>query len=298
MGEETAESEEQLAIRRKIQEKRELLKAEACALAAAADEVIFVGGLNHDYDVEGRDRKDMKLPYGQDELIEALLDVNPNTIIVMVAGSPVEMPWRDRAKALLWCYYSGMETGTALADILLGRVNPSAKLPETFPARYSDTVTAKNGQFGLEGRIECQEGIFVGYRYYEKEQVKPAFAFGYGLSYTEFALENLQADSVKGAAAQVTVNVTNTGTMAGAEVVQCYVTDCECSVERPVKELKAYQKVFLQPGETKTVSIELPYKAFAFYDVEKKAFAVEPGRFLISVGNASDNCSLQAEIVL
>lgn len=315
MGEESEDSEEQIALRKKIQESRELLKTEACALAAEADEVIFVGGLNHDYDVEGRDRKDMKLPYGQDELIEALLNVNSNTIIVMVAGSPVEMPWRDRAKALLWCYYSGMETGSALADILLGKVNPSAKLPETFPAKYSDTVTAKNGQFGLEGCIECQEGIFVGYRYYEKEQVKPAFAFGYGMSYTDFVLENLQAGMVDGiasklspeamseeelkqAVAKITVNVTNTGTMAGAEVVQCYVTDCECSVERPVKELKAYQKVFLQPGETKMLTLELPYKAFAFYDVEKKAFVVEPGKFLISVGNSSDNCKLQAEIVL
>lgn len=312
MGEENSESEEQIALRKKIQEKRELLKAEACALAATADEVIFVGGLNHDYDVEGHDRADMKLPYGQDELVEALLDVNPNTIVVMVAGAPVEMPWRDRAKALVWCYYSGMETGTALADILLGRVNPSGKLPETFPAWYSDTVTAKNGQFGLEGRIECQEGILVGYRYYEKEQVRPAFAFGYGLSYTDFVMENLQAEfitvntipaelndeSAKQAAVKVIVDVTNTGTMAGSEVVQCYVTDCECSVERPVKELKAYQKVFLQPGETKTVTLELPSKALAFYNVEKKAFVVEPGKFQISVGNSSDNCNLQAEIML
>ncbi|MCM1325864.1 MAG: glycoside hydrolase family 3 C-terminal domain-containing protein [Bacteroidales bacterium] len=302
---EEEESEERRALRAEIEENRKRLKEEACSLAKEADEVIFVGGLNHDYDVEGRDRTDMKLPYGQDELIEALLQIAPNLIIVMVAGSPVEMPWLAKAKALVWCYYSGMETGRALADILLGKINPSAKLPETFPAVYADTPTARNGQFGLEEKVEYKEGIFVGYRYYEKENVKPAFPFGYGLSYTDFSLEHLeilQNENRKGDAEEndisVTfcVDVTNTGDMAGAEIVQCYVTDCECSVERPVKELKAYKKVFLKPGETQKVTMELPKRAFAFYDVGQKAFKVEPGKFRIQVGNASDHCTLQAEV--
>lgn len=330
MGKEDPDSEEQKALRAEIQENRQRLKEEACALAKEADEVIFVGGLNHDYDVEGWDRADMKLPYGQDELIDALLQIAPNMIVVMVAGSAVEMPWLSKAKALVWCYYSGMETGNALADILLGKKNPSAKLPETFPIAYADTVTAKNGQFGLEEKVEYKEGIFVGYRYYEKENVKPAFPFGYGLSYTTFALKNLEVSQQGDSSAEkdlgdnaaqaatrsgkdcgnadeaalkksdkyVTLNVdiTNTGTMAGAEVVQCYVMDCECSVERPVKELKAYKKVFLEPGETKKVTLELSKKDFAFYDVKQKAFRVEAGRFLIQVGNASDNCTLQAEV--
>ncbi|MCM1535676.1 MAG: glycoside hydrolase family 3 C-terminal domain-containing protein [Clostridium sp.] len=299
------ESEERRALRAEIEENRKRLKEEACALAKEADEVIFVGGLNHDYDVEGRDRTDMKLPYGQDELIDALLQIAPNLIIVMVAGSPVEMPWLPKAKALVWCYYSGMETGRALADILLGKINPSAKLPETFPMVYADTPTAQNGQFGLEEKVEYKEGIFVGYRYYEKENVKPAFPFGYGLSYTDFSLEHLEIlqnenrkDNAEENGISVTfcVDVTNTGDMAGAEVVQCYVTDCECSVERPVKELKAYEKVFLQPGETKKVIVELPERAFAFYDVGQKAFKVESGTFLLQVGNASDHCTLQAEV--
>ena len=319
MGQENSDSEVQQALRREIQKKRDCLKKEACELAKDADEVIFVGGLNHDYDVEGRDRTEMKLPYGQDEVIEELLSINPNTIIVMVAGSPVEMPWADRAKALVWCYYSGMETGTALANILLGKVNPSGKLPETFPVKYSDTVTAKNGQFGLEGRIECREGIFVGYRYYEKEEVTPAFAFGHGLSYTNFELSNLQIknlgvspengaemcdlsqlaeEQLKEAVIEVAVTLTNTGKVAGAEVVQCYVSDCECSVERPVKELKAYKKVFLEPGEGQQVTMMLPYSAFSFYDVEQKCFVAEPGKFRISVGNRSDSCSLGEEIIL
>lgn len=302
MSEENSESPEQKALRKEIEENREKLLREACKLAKTADEVIFIGGLNHDYDVEGRDRADMRLPYGQDALIEALLDIRPDTIVTLVAGSPVEMPWRDRVKALVWCYYSGMETGDALAEILLGKVNPSGKLPETFPVRYADTVTAKNGQFGKEDRIVCEEGIFVGYRYYEKEKVTPAFTFGHGLSYTTFVIDKLQlipvTDSQRGVGCQVKVTVTNTGKMAGAEVVQCYVTDCECRVERPEKELKAYNKVFLQPGESREIIMELGESAFSFYDVEKKAFTVEPGKFIIQVGNASDHCTLQGEITL
>lgn len=305
MGVEDPDSEEQKALRKEIEENRARLREEAVNLAKDADEVIFVGGLNHDYDTEGRDRDDMRLPYGQDELIEALLDVNPNTIVVIVAGSPVEMPWADRAKAIVWSYFSGMETGNALAEILLGKVSPSAKLPETFPVRYTDTVTYKNGEFGKTDVVEYKEGVFVGYRYYEKEQVKPAFAFGYGLSYTSFDIKDLQVKAVgnadsdlKDAVVTVTASVTNTGDMAGAEVVQCYVADPECSVERPVKELRGYAKVFLNPGETKTVTIDLPAQAFAFYDVEKKDFTVEAGSFVVYVGNASDNCKLQAEVVL
>lgn len=305
MGVEDPDSEEQKALRKEIEENRARLREEAVNLAKDADEVIFVGGLNHDYDTEGRDRDDMRLPYGQDELIEALLDVNPNTIVVIVAGSPVEMPWADRAKAIVWSYFSGMETGNALAEILLGKVNPSAKLPETFPVRYTDTVTCKNGEFGKTDVVEYKEGVFVGYRYYEKEQVKPAFAFGYGLSYTSFDIKDLQVKAVgnadsdlKDTVVTVTASVTNTGDMAGAEVVQCYVADPECSVARPVKELRGYAKVFLNPGETKTVTIDLPAQAFAFYDVEKKDFTVEAGSFVVYVGNASDNCKLQAEVVL
>lgn len=309
MGEEASdaiESEEQKKLREEIRQNRIKLKDEACALAEQSDIVIFIGGLNHDYDVEGRDRTDMKLPYGQDELISALLDINPETIIVMVAGSAVEMPWLNRAKALVWCYYSGMETGTALADILLGKVNPSAKLPETFPVVYGDTVTARNGEFGKEGRVEYKEGIFVGYRYYEKEHIKPAFPFGYGLSYTTFDIKDMKLDMVSPKISRnlddlcitISVDVKNIGKMAGAEVVQCYVSDCECTVERPVKELKAYKKIFLQPGEIRRLELKLPYRAFAFYDIGSKAFVVEPGSFIISLGNSSDNCMLSGKISL
>lgn len=290
MGQENPDTEQQAALRKEIAENRRRLKEEACALAKKSDTVIFVGGLNHDYDVEGRDRTDMKLPYGQDELIEELLEINPNTVVIMVAGSPVEMPWRDKVRGLIWCYYAGMETGRALAEILLGRVNPSGKLPETFPVVYEDTATYKNGQFGREDVVSYEEGIFVGYRYYEKEGIKPAYPFGYGLSYTDFILENAVVKSIDAEQVILTVDVCNVGETAGAEVVQCYVTDCECSVERPVKELKAYSKVFLQPGEVKSVSLVVPRKGFAFYDVSSGGFVVEPGEFVLQLGTSSDNC--------
>lgn len=296
MGKEDENSPQQEALRKEIEENREKLLKEACELAAASDIVIFVGGLNHDYDTEGRDRGDMKLPYGQDRLLEELLKICPDTIVVLIAGSPVEMPWREQARSILWCYYAGMETGDALAEIITGKVNPSGKLPETFPKVYEDTVTYKNGQFGKEDCVTYTEGVFVGYRYYEKEQVKPAFAFGHGLSYTEFLLENLQLKEQKENAVTISVDVTNTGAMAGAEVVQCYVTDVECSVERPEKELRAFSRIFLNPGEKKTVLMTLNREAFAFYDVESKAFEVEPGEFVLQVGNASDTCTLKLSL--
>lgn len=308
-------TEGQKKLSEEILKNRAKYRKEACELAKSADIVIFVGGQNHDYDQEGRDRDEMKLPYAQDELIEALLDVNPDTIVVMISGSPVEMPWLERVKGLIWCYYSGLETGTALAEILLGKINPSAKLPETFPVRYSDTATAKNGEFGKTGKIELKEGIFVGYRYYEKEHVKPAFPFGFGLSYTTFEIgdptlqlskpQDLGSETERNSAVKrnagelcvkLSVSVTNTGDKAGAEVVQCYVSDPECSVDRPLKELKAFCKVFLKPGETKRVEMELPYGAFAFFDEKSRKFVTEPGEFLIFLGNSSENCGLKQTI--
>ena len=304
------ETEEQQRQREEVMKARKQLLDEAVELAKSADEVIFVGGLNHDYDVEGWDRDNMQLPYAQDELIEALLEAKPNTIVTFVAGSPVEMPWRDKAKAILWCYYAGMETGHAFTEVLFGDVNPSGKLPESFPAEYTDTITYKNGEFGKEDCVTYKEGIFYGYRYYEKEGVKPAFAFGHGLSYTSFDFSDLAVEALPQAgmikeeadlekpAVKVSVKVTNTGSAAGAEVVQCYVSDTECSVERPVKELKAFGKVFLEPGETKTVELFVNNRGLAFYDVESKAFVVEAGEFVFHVGSSSDRIAESAKIFL
>lgn len=273
--------------------KRKELLEEAVKLAASCEEVIFVGGLDHEFDIEGRDRPDMKLPYGQEELIEALLDVNPDTVITFVAGSPIGMKrFKDRAKAIVWCYYAGMESGKALAEVLLGNINPSGKLPETFALQYEDCVTAKNGEFAKEGRVEFKEGIYVGYRYFDKEKIEPAFCFGHGLSYTEFSYRDMEV-SVHGKTAEVTLTVENVGRMAGAETVQIYVSDKEASVDRPIKELKGFEKVFLGPGESGKVTVSLSERDFAFYDIGEKEFVAEAGEFEISAGASAEDIRLK-----
>lgn len=278
--------------------KRKELLEEAVKLAASCEEVIFVGGLDHEFDIEGRDRPDMKLPYGQEELIEALLNANPNTVLAFVAGSPIEMNrFRDKAKAIVWCYYAGMESGKALAEVLFGKINPSGKLPETFAMKYEDCVTAKNGEFGKEGRVEFKEGIYVGYRYFEKEKIEPAFCFGHGLSYTEFAYKDMEV-SVQGKTAEVTVSVQNTGKLAGAETVQVYVADKEASVDRPIKELKGFSKVFLEPGESRKVTVSLAERDFAFYDTDQKEFVAEAGEFEILAGVSAADIRLKQTIAI
>ena len=280
-------------------EKGKALLAEALELAKECDHVIFVGGLDHNYDVEGQDRISMKLPYDQDEVIEELLKAAPQMTIVLVSGSAVEMPWLDQAKSLVWSYYAGMETGTALADVLLGNVNPSGKLAETFPVCYEDTPTGENGQFGLMHRVEHQEGVLVGYRYYEYKKKKPAFCFGYGLSYTEFAYSDLSLkadqDNEK---ITVSVCVKNTGSRDGAEAVQLYVGEDKPSLIRPLKELKAFEKVSLQAGQEKKASFEINFRELAFYCTEKKSFQVNPGTYTIYVGASSEDIRLTGQVAI
>ena len=269
------------------------LLEEAAALAKECDEVIFVGGLNHDYDTEGNDRGTMKLPYGQDKVIEALLQVKPDMTIVIIAGSPVEMPWKEQAKAIVWSYYAGMETGTALAEVLLGKVNPSGKLAETFPYTYDDTPTGKNGEFGKPGKVEHKEGVFVGYRYYESKDAEVSYPFGYGLSYTNFALKDLSIrtdDKIR-----VSLTVQNVGDIAGAEVVQLYTGPADTSGAHPVKELKNFVKVYLEAGESKRVEMQLTAEDFAHYDIEKKAFVTKPGTYKIMVGTSVKDICLVSE---
>ena len=181
-----------------IHQKNEKLFAQAIEAAKEADAVIFVGGMNHMIECEGYDRSDMELPYEQDILIEELLKVRKDIVLTFVGGSPVEMPWRDQAQAILWSYYAGMETGNAFAKIIFGEVNPSGRLPETFPAKYEDCVTAKNGQFGVWGKITLEEGLYYGYRYYDRQRITPAFCFGHGLSYTNFEYSGLTLKAEKG----------------------------------------------------------------------------------------------------
>ncbi len=294
-GQSGAEQQESSAESEAARKSREYRK-EALRLAKECDTVIFVGGLNHDYDSEGLDRKDMKLPYEQDELISSLLAVRPDTVIVLYAGSPVEMPWLSAAKTLVWSYYAGMEGGSAIADVLYGKVNPSGKLAETFITDADQCPAHTIGTFGREDRVDYTEGVMVGYRYYDTENTAVNFCFGHGLSYTQYAYENLtvvrEADGVK-----VTVDVTNTGSMSGKETVQIYVAPKQNGkVARPAHELKAFAKVQLNPGETKQVELQLGKEAFSYYDIEQKDFIAESGVYEIQAAASSRDIRLTAEV--
>lgn len=282
-------------------EERERLLQEAVELAKNVDEVIFIGGLNHAYDLEGVDREDMVLPYGQDKVIEAVLKANPNTVIVMVAGSPVEMPWKDKAKAILWQYYGGMESGTALAEILFGEVNPSGKLPETFPNHASDCLPVQLGEMGKVGKVTFQEKLKVGYRQYDSDNQEVGYCFGHGLSFTQFAYSDLHAQvsqTEDDVCVKLTMTVTNTGGRSGKEIIQVYVKDVESSQWRPSHELKAFQKVDLEPYEKKKVKIKLGKDAFSYYAQTEKKFIIEDGTFIIEVGASSRDIRLQETITL
>ena len=276
------------------------LTAEAVEKAKQADIVIFFGGLNKsDYqDCEGHDRKQYELPYGQNELIEALLAVNPRLVYVNISGNAVAMPWADKVPAILQGWFLGSEAGNAIADVLFGDVNPSGKLPYTWYQRLDDcgahALKAFPGTWRDDYKVideEYKEGIYVGYRWADKQKIRPLFAFGHGLSYTTFKLDKPMADKkllTGDEKISFTVTVTNTGTRAGAETVQLYVSDRKASVDRPVKELKAFQKVFLQPGESRDVVLTIGRDALSFYDENKGEWTVEPGLFDVLVGTASD----------
>lgn len=293
------EEEEKAAQKEKdaqlIHEKNKKLFEEAVALAKEADEVIFTGGLNHNFDSEGFDREDMKLPFEQDLLIAELLKVRKDIIITFIGGSPVEMPWRDEAETILWSYYAGMETGNAFAEIIFGEVNPSGKLAETFPAKYEDCITAKNGQSGIRGTINLSEGLYYGYRYFDKERIAPAFCFGHGLSYTKFTYNNLTLKQEKEGSKIVKVSFTvkNTGKKAGAETAQVYIAPISPKADRPVKELKAYKKIKLQPGKSGKVTLTLSPQDFAYFDTDIHGFIADAGDYEILVGASCEDIRLK-----
>jgi beta-glucosidase len=269
-------------------------EAEYIAAAKEADAVIYFGGLSHADDRESIDRLDMKLPNSQDEIISKLLNANEKTVVFLVAGSAVEMPWVEQANAVVWGWYGGMEAGHAFADMLTGVVNPSGKLPITLPARLEDTAPIALNDYN-EVESLYTEGVFIGYRWFEQQNIKPIFTFGHGLSYTDFALSDIKLSSstVSGDdKVTVTANVTNTGTVDGAEVVQLYLHDKEASVDRPVRELKGFGKVYLAAGEQKTVSIELTKRDLSFWDVNTNDWLAESGEFEVQLGNSLDNIVL------
>jgi len=287
------------------------LIAEAVEKARQADYVVVFGGLNKSshQDCEGFDREEYGLPYGQNELIEALAKVNDRLIFVNISGNPVAMPWCSRVAAIVQGWYIGSEAGNALADVLVGKANPSGKLPFTWYDALDDCAAHALKTYPGTWRTddskiideEYKEGIYVGYRWTDRQKKRPAYAFGHGLSYTTFELSKAVADKKEMSLSDnisFTVQVKNIGTMAGAEVVQLYVSDKKASVDRPLKELKAFQKVFLQPGESKEVRLTIGKDALSFYDEATASWKAEAGQFEALIGTASDQISSRVKFSL
>jgi beta-glucosidase len=276
---------------------------EAVKVARESDVVLIFGGLNHDFDTESFDKQNMDLPYGQEVLIREVAKANPNTVVVMIAGSPVKLAGIvNRVPAILWSWYGGMEAGNAVADILSGKVNPSGKLPFTMPVTLDQSPAHALGNFPRRGmKVNYEEDILVGYRWFDTKKIQPQFPFGYGLSYTGFELNNFSTDKKdyeKDDTIHAKLVIKNTGTRYGAEVVQLYVSDPVCSVLRAEKELKGFKKIFLKPGETKTVEMQVKIADLAFYDEAKKGWNTEAGEFILQLGNSSRNISKTVKILV
>ncbi|MCE5342339.1 MAG: glycoside hydrolase family 3 C-terminal domain-containing protein [Eubacteriales bacterium] len=279
-------------------EPNELLLAEAEVTAGAAEIAVIFAGLPDRYESEGYDRKHMRMPACQERLIRRVAAVNPNTVVVLHNGAPIEMPWIDDVTAVLEAYLGGQAVGGATADVLLGRVNPSGRLAETFPLRLEDTATFP-WYGGEKVNVEYREGVFVGYRYYDAKRTPVLFPFGFGLSYTDFQYAHLilsASEIADTGTLTVSVEVTNVGKRAGKEVVQLYVADRESTVVRPVRELKGFAKVALESGETKTVSFTLGNRAFAYWNEKLHDWHVETGAFGIQIGKSSRDIVLEEDV--
>ena len=279
----------------------EVLIAEAVEMAKDADYVIFVGGLNKSahQDNESTDRLQITLPYNQEDVILALAEVAKNLVVVNISGSPVAMPWADSADAIVQGWYGGTESGNALADVLTGKVNPSGRLPFSVPFKYEDGPIKTEAQYpGIKTeddefwQTHYSEGVYVGYRWYSTQEIPVQFPFGHGLSYTTFEYSNAKAAKPSMTAAgtlKVSVDVANTGSVDGAEVVQLYIADPEASIDRPVKELKGFEKVFLKAGQKKTVTFEIDAEDLSYFDAEKHEWVAESGEFQALLGSSSED---------
>ena len=279
----------------------EVLIAEAVEMAKDADYVIFVGGLNKSdhQDNESTDRLQITLPYDQEDVILALAEVAKNLVVVNISGSPVAMPWADSADAIVQGWYGGTESGNALADVLTGKVNPSGRLPFSVPFKYEDGPIKTEAQYpGIKTeddefwQTHYSEGVYVGYRWYSTQEIPVQFPFGHGMSYTTFEYSNAKAAKPSMTAAgtlKVSVDVENTGSVDGAEVVQLYIADPEASVDRPAKELKGFEKVFVKAGQKKTVTFEIDAEDLSYFDAEKHEWVAEPGEFQALLGSSSED---------
>ncbi|MDA3893756.1 MAG: glycoside hydrolase family 3 C-terminal domain-containing protein [Salinivirgaceae bacterium] len=277
------------------------LKTEALKVAKEADLVLFIGGLNKNLhqDSEGTDRKSLNLSYGQDELIEELNKVNEKVGVILVTGNAVAMPWINQVDAVLQTWYLGSEAGNAIADVISGDVNPSGKLPFTFPVRLEDNGAISFGELSYPGDSINQyykEDIYVGYRWHETKNIKPLFAFGFGLSYSDFEIKESKISKKQFSSGEkliVNCTVSNTGTIDGAEVVQVYIGKVNSKVDRAVKELKGFKKVFVKGNNDELVSVTIDIDELAFWNEEIDGWELEKGEYFIAIGNSSDNISTQ-----
>jgi beta-glucosidase len=284
------------------------LISEAVKLAAASDVAIVFGGWTNKntdtdrlfLDAETNDKPNMDMPFGQDELIAAVLKANPKTIVVLLGGGAIDITrWEENASGILESWYSGMEGGNAIAKIIFGEVNPSGKLPVTFPKKLADAPAHKLGEYPGDGKtVHYKDDIYVGYRYFDTYKVKPQFAFGHGLSYTTFKYSNPKVKKIGNNAAELSLLLTNTGKVDGKEVVQVYVKDNVSALPRPEKELKSFQKISLKSGESKTVKFILNEDAFSYYDDKQNKWVLEPGLFELLIGSASDDIRLTEKLSL
>ena len=278
--------------------------AEAVRAAKAADVAVVCIGRNGEWDTEGSDLLDIKLPGRQDELVTAVAAANPRTVVVLQTGGPVEMPWLDKVAAVVEAWYPGQEAGNAIADVLTGVAEPGGRLSQSFPVRWNDNpVHSQDREIypGLNGKVRYEEGVFVGYRHYDRQGITPLFPFGFGLSYTSFELADLALDESafdSDGKVMVWASLTNTGKRAGSTVVQLYVGDEESAVPRPIKELKAFEKVGLGAGESRRLRFELTGRDFTWFDVARRQWVAEPGSFGIMVGLSATDIRLTGVVRL
>ncbi|NNK11068.1 MAG: glycosyl hydrolase, partial [Flavobacteriaceae bacterium] len=277
------------------------LLEQAVKAAQNADIAIIFAGSNRDYETEASDRADLALPFGQLELIEKVLSVNPNTIVVMIAGAPFDInSIKEKSSALVYSWFNGSEGGNALADVLLGAINPSGKLPWTMPKKIEDSPAHATNSFPGDEVVSYEEGILVGYRWFDTKKIDPIYPFGYGLSYTSFEITNARSNQKEAYTVNdsvyISVDIENTGKMDGKEVIQLYTSKNDSKVERALKELKGFKKVFVKAGETVTVTLVMPVNELAYYNVDKKQWVVEPGNYNLSIGNSSRAIATEVSI--
>jgi beta-glucosidase len=273
---------------------------EAIEAAKNSDVAIVFAGSNRDYETEASDRRSLKLPFGQEELIQKVLAVNPRTIVVMVAGAPFDIEAiKNKTNALVWSWFNGSEGGNALVDVLLGKINPSGKLPWTMPKNIMDSPAHATNSFPGGKTVDYAEGILVGYRWFDTKKIEPLYPFGYGLSYTTFTFDNAKTDKKEYKADEtiaVSVTVKNTGKVDGKEVVQLYASKSDSKIDRASQELKGFQKVLVKAGNSATVTIKVLVKELAYYNVETKKWTVEPGNYILRLGSSSRD--IKKEVVV